>query len=269
MTPASPTNSSPTYARELAVRRADPPQAAGRWPAAHGPPAPVSVRAPRARATTLMERLAAARERARPHTSWRLPPEICTAISQSSSTCVADVMVEQFGAFLLLELWVAASSPRAAAPGSGAGPDSARGDKRSVRRATFRVMTSSLAVDDDTARELTRALADIPLRPPPLDVELVESAPPARPGCRRCWTPEAPRRAGCTCSASRCSRVYRQAKTGVAFPVLLRTARRGLAHALRQTASTTSPSPTPRCAPHYHELGRRTPLERCGRPIAS
>jgi uncharacterized protein (TIGR02421 family) len=55
--------------------------------------------------------------------------------------------------------------------------------------------------------------------------------------------------------------VYRHAKTGVAFPVLLRIARRGLAHALRQTFFHFATTHTSLRAEHYHELGRRTPLE--------
>jgi uncharacterized protein (TIGR02421 family) len=173
-------------------------------------------------------------------------------------TCVADVMVEQFGAFLLLELWVASSSPRAAAPASGAGPGSARGDKRSVRRATFRVMTPSLAVEDDTVRELTRALAEIPLRPPPLDVEVDDTAPPRPADLPALLDPNAAAAPGARFVIGvEVQPIYRQAAGGGMYPVLFEILRRGLSLAFRQTAFHFAVTHTTHEPPHFHALGRR------------
>lgn len=172
--------------------------------------------------------------------------------------CVADVMVEQFGAFLLLELWVAPSLPRDAAPDSGESQGGVRGDKRSVRRASVRVITPSLATDDDTVRELTRALAEIPLRPPPLDVEVDDTAPP-RPGdLPALMDPSSAGPAGARFVIGvEVQPIYRQAASGGVYPVLFEILRRGLSLAFRQTAFHFAVTHTTHEPQHFHALGRR------------
>ncbi|CAN5782324.1 flavohemoglobin expression-modulating QEGLA motif protein [soil metagenome] len=161
-----------------------------------------------------------------------------------------------FGAFLVVEVWSAREGITAAHPEepvSGARP-------RTVRRPTFSVVTGTLAASDPSVLSLERTLADIPLRPPPLDIEVIESAAAHPPELPPLLPPRETSGGGIHVLGIEVQPVYRQAKTGVAFPVLLRTARRGLAHALRQTCHHFAITHTSLRAEHYDELDRRTPL---------
>ncbi|MGI9181687.1 MAG: flavohemoglobin expression-modulating QEGLA motif protein [Longimicrobiaceae bacterium] len=170
---------------------------------------------------------------------------------------LAEAMRAEFGAFLVVEIWSAregTSATQGEEPVSGERP-------ATVRRPTFSVVAGTLPASDPTVQSLERTLADIPLRPPPLDVEIVESDAAHPPELPPLLPAEDIPRGGIHLLGVEVQPVYRQAKTGVAFPVLLRTARRGLAHALRQTFHHFAINHTSLRAEHYHELGRRTPLE--------
>ncbi len=160
---------------------------------------------------------------------------------------VADVMVDAFGAFLLIELWTARASAESRT----------RRKRSAVRRATFRVLTSNLPEDDPTVQQFARALSDIPLRPPPLDVEVAttgEIAPPEMPPLLAAPVPGALARHAIGLELQP---VYRQAKTGAPYPVVLRTLRTGLSVALKQTAYHFAVTHSTHEPPHYHSLGRR------------
>ncbi len=167
---------------------------------------------------------------------------------------IADVMIDEFGAFLLLELWTGERTP-------GARGSAARG----VRRPTFRIQSGTLASSDPTVRSLHRALAAIPLRPPPLDVEVVGDRDAGAPGFPSLFAIDGDADAG-TDGRDR-SRyhqlgievqpVYRQARTGTSYPALFTTLRRGLSVAIKQTAYHFSITHTTHQPPHYHALGRR------------
>jgi uncharacterized protein (TIGR02421 family) len=170
---------------------------------------------------------------------------------------LANAMRAEFGAFLVVEIWSAREGTEERheeEPVSGPRP-------KTVRRPTFRVAAGTLPASDPTVQSLERTLADIPLRPPPLDVEVVEGADPHPPELPPLLPPEATADGSLHLLGVELQPVYRQAKTGIAFPVLLRTARRGLAHALRQTFHHFALTHTSLRPEHYHELGRRTPLE--------
>jgi uncharacterized protein (TIGR02421 family) len=160
---------------------------------------------------------------------------------------IADVMVDSFGAFLLLEVWTAAEGSRAPAP-------------RPVRRPTFRVITGSLPADDSIVIQLERALAAIPLRPPPLDVEVStgKPAPEGLPGLLQS-TSVARHAIGIEVQP-----VYRQARTGTPYPMLFETLRQGLAVAIRKTAYHFALTHTSHTPVHYHALGRRTAVRAAG-----
>ncbi len=160
---------------------------------------------------------------------------------------VADIMVEAFGAFLLIELWAARASVESRTPR----------ERSSVRRPTFTVLTSDLQEDDPTVRQFARALSEIPLRPPPLDVAIGvarEIAPPEMP----------PLLAGSGALSStryaiglELQPVYRQASSGAPYPMLFRTLRRGMSVALKQTAYHFAVTHSTHTPPHYHAMGRR------------
>jgi uncharacterized protein (TIGR02421 family) len=170
---------------------------------------------------------------------------------------LASALRAEFGAFLVVEIWSArdgVSAVHGEEPVSDARP-------RTVRRPTFSVFAGTLTASDPTVQSLERMLAHIPLRPPPLDVEVVEGTAVHPPELPPLLPAEETPHGGIHLLGVEVQPVYRQAKTGVAFPELLRTARRGLAQALRQTFHHFTITHTSLRAEHPHELGRRTPLE--------
>ncbi len=177
---------------------------------------------------------------------------------------IASVMIEQFDAFLLLEVWTA-DKPQV------------RTGEKTVPVPTFRIIAPMLDQDDATVRQLHKALSAIPLRPPPLDVEVVPDAEPAPPSLPplvpHCTVPATTTaRADAEKSDMRRSAaiaglhyvgievqpVYRQARTGTPYPVLFETLQRGLSLALRQSAYHFAMLHTGHEPTHYHALGRRT-----------
>jgi len=185
---------------------------------------------------------------------------------------IADVMVQKFGAFLLLEVWTAEES----APGISTAPKSST---RQVPTPTFRVFTPYLLDDDPSVRQLHKSLSNIPLRPPPLDVEIVAGVLVSPPSLRSLLT-EAPRVKSAV-GAERTKGppselvrhylgievqpVYRQARTGTPFPVLFETLRRGLSVAIRQSAYHFALLHTAHVPGHFHALGVG-PRHECGGP---
>jgi uncharacterized protein (TIGR02421 family) len=168
---------------------------------------------------------------------------------------LANAMRAQFGAVLLVEIWAAREGGRQEQEPPAGEP------AITVRRPTFCVATGTLPASDPTVQQLERALTDIPLRPPPLDVEVSDTIRPHPPELPPLLPPEPTSADGLHLLGIEVQPIYRQAKTGIAFPVLLRTARQGLAHALRNTFYHFAITHTSLRPEHYHELGRRTPLE--------
>jgi uncharacterized protein (TIGR02421 family) len=167
---------------------------------------------------------------------------------------IADVMTDTFGAFLLIELWMAPN-----------GTASATTPARSpVRRPTFRVLTSHLPHDDQTVHQFVRALAEIPLRPPPLEVELVTVDAIAPPGMPALLPAPAPGAAGQYSLGLEVQPVYRQARTGSSYPAILRTLRRGLSEALKQTTYHFALTHSTHHPPHHHAFGRRVEVRAAG-----
>ncbi len=169
---------------------------------------------------------------------------------QELVTGISNIMVQKFGAFLLLEVWTA--------PERG----ERRVDTKTVPDPTFRIVSPMLPADDPTVRELKAALSRIPLRPPPLDVEVTTGGSPAPPGLEELLScaPGTPRGCsvdGCRIVGIEVQPVYRQARTGTPYPVLFETLQRGLSLAIRQTAYHFAQLHTGHTPRHYHALGRR------------
>ncbi len=159
---------------------------------------------------------------------------------------IAAVMVQKFGAFLLLEVWTAEERR-----------DSGE-STRVVPDATFRIVSPLLPVDDPTVRALKKALSNIPLRPPPLDVAVDTVGSPAPPHLEGLLTCSPGPARGCSAVGIEVQPVYRQARTGTPYPVLFETLRRGLSLAIRQTAYHFAQLHTAHEPTHYHTFGRRT-----------
>ncbi len=159
---------------------------------------------------------------------------------------ISNIMVEKFGAFLLLEVWTATDGPES------------RDDRRSAPKPTFRIFSPLLAVDDPTVRQLKKALSGIPLRPPPLDVEVETAGSPTPPHLEDLLACTPGETHACSVVGIEVQPVYRQARTGTPYPVLFATLQRGLSQAIRQTAYHFAQLHTKHTPTHYHALGRRT-----------
>ncbi|TVP48385.1 MAG: DUF1704 domain-containing protein [Gemmatimonadales bacterium] len=157
---------------------------------------------------------------------------------------ISDVMVDTFGAFFLLEIWIAPERK----PGGGA---------QGVQAPTFRIITPSLDTSDPTVRQLKIALSEIPLRPPPLDVGVEAEGEPRPPTLEPLLDPS-PGSAGMRhCVGIEVQPVYRQARTGMPYPVLFETLHRGLSLAIKRTAYHFSVTHTAHEPPHFHAMGRK------------
>jgi len=164
---------------------------------------------------------------------------------------ISNIMVQKFGAFLLLEVWTAKEGGKSTV------------DTGTVPDPTFRIVSPQLPVDDPTVRELKKALSKIPLRPPPLDVEVATVGSPTPPDLDELLscapgTPTGCSVDGCSVVGIEVQPVYRQARTGTPYPVLFETLQRGLSLAIRQTAYHFAQLHTGHAPKHYHALGRRS-----------
>lgn len=159
---------------------------------------------------------------------------------------ISNIMVQKFGGFLLLEVWTAKD-------GGGSS-----GDNRNVPDPTFRIISPLLPVDDPTVRELRKALSNIPLRPPPLDVKVETEGSPAPPDLAELLSCSPGKPNACSVVGIEVQPVYRQARTGTPYPVLFETLQRGLSLAIRQTAYHFAQLHTGHTPTHYHAMGRRT-----------
>jgi len=159
---------------------------------------------------------------------------------------ISHIMVEKFGAFLLLEVWTAKDGQES------------RNDTRDVPGPTFRIVSPLLPVDDPTVRQLEKALSNIPLRPPPLDVEVQSEGSPAPPHLQELLPCNLSQTHACSVVGIEVQPVYRQARTGTPYPVMFTALQRGLSQAIRQTAYHFAQLHTKHTPTHYHALGRRT-----------
>ncbi len=171
-------------------------------------------------------------------------PEHRAAISKLV-TSLARTMVAEFGAFLIVEVW--------------AGPDGSKSADPSVPSVppTFEVVAPPSSALAKTVDVLTRRLRRIKVLKQAVEVEVVDDRPPVPPG----MLPLVDREDATGLNISNIGLVvppvYRNAKTGTEFPVLMRHFRRSLGPALRQAFYQFTLSQTTHKPPHYHELGRR------------
>ena len=158
---------------------------------------------------------------------------------------IAEILVEQFGACLLLELWDAPAFATEA-PVTTAEPTPA-----------FRVMAPPEASRDDMTDDLVAALGRVKLGKRKARV----STASAGKSCPRAMRPflSAPEAAemGCLTYGIEIAPVYRNAETGEIFPRVLRGLRHSLTVALRHALFDFARKHTTHRPAHYHSLGRR------------
>ena len=160
-------------------------------------------------------------------------------------SALGTTMLNEFGAFLVVEIW--------------AGPDGGKSADAAVPSVlpAFQIVAPPSAALATTVDVLARRLTRVKVLKQAVEVEVVEERQPAPPGM--------PPLLGVGDAAGRrlytiglaVPPVYRNAKAGTEFPLLMRQFRRSLGQALRQTFYRFTLSRTTHKPPHYHELGRR------------
>lgn len=155
---------------------------------------------------------------------------------------VADVAVEQFGAFLLLEIWASTVQP-----------EEAEG-LEIEQRPRFDIVTRREADPGGLVDSFEDALARIRLRRMPAEVRVRRvnrCTPPRMPELLSFDTP------GCTVMGLEILPIYRSATGEELFPLVLRRLRRSLSRALRRSFYDFSRKETKHRPEHFHVLGRR------------
>jgi len=158
---------------------------------------------------------------------------------------LGKTMLAEFGAFLVVELW--------------AGPDGGKSSDPAVPSVppAFQIVVPPSASLATTVDVLVRRLRRVKVLKQAVEVEVVENRQPAPPGMTPLLS------AGDTAGLKLFTigmvvpPVYRNAKTGAEFPLLMRHFRRSLGRAFRQAFYRFTLSQTTHKPPHYHELGRR------------
>lgn len=158
---------------------------------------------------------------------------------------IASAMSEQFGAFLILEIW--SSNPPV--------PDDAAGTRRT--RPQFRLIVPSESDLGGALGSFGQHLERIKIARQPATVTVSRAAS---------WCPKRllplvdsaeVRASNYSVAGLEVAPVYRDPASGEVYPAVLRQLRRGLTRALRQTFFDFVRSRTSRLPAHYHVLGRR------------
>jgi len=156
---------------------------------------------------------------------------------------VVATLAEEFGGFLIVELWSTAGKGNApAAPAA---------------QPAFSVHVSPEDAGDRTVEVLQGRLWTIKILNRPVAVDVVPDGRSHPPGMRPLLTAEEARALSCTTIGLAVPPVYRDADGELEFPLVLRSLRRALGLALRRTFFEFSCSHTTRSPAHYHALGRR------------
>ena len=154
-------------------------------------------------------------------------------------------MLAEFGAFLIVEIW--------------AGPDGGKSADPAVPSVppAFQIVVPPSAALAKTVDVLARRLQHVKVLKQAVEVEVVERRGPSPPGMPPLLDGNSAGGPKLFTIGLVVPPVYRDAKTGAEFPLLMRRFRRSLGRALRQTFYRFTLSQTTHRPPHYHQLGRR------------
>lgn len=165
-------------------------------------------------------------------------------------TGITEAMSQQFGAFLVVEIWSAPDRDVAvAADTDDVEPTELRPDfvlSSRVPRASQRLLET-----------LRRSLQRISILRQPATVRVDRTAPAHPPGLDHILKSRDAVRFACTVISIRVRPIYRDYETGELFPVVLRSLKRGIGRALKQTFFTFAKTRTTAKPEHYYSLGRR------------
>ncbi len=157
---------------------------------------------------------------------------------------------QQFGGFLILELWDSPVDRHAWELHRESGEALPPGPE-------FNITSAGPVIVDDCVSVLVRSLKRIrPARRSPV-VEHLENDECRPPDQKPLFTAAALKRLGCAMVGIEVRPVFRHPETGEPFPQLLRKMRRGLSRALRQTCFEFANAHTEVRPRHYYSLGRR------------
>jgi uncharacterized protein (TIGR02421 family) len=159
---------------------------------------------------------------------------------------IARTLVQQFGAFLIVEVW----ADDGALPQSGVVTGG-------VLTPRFRVVSPKHGGLDPLVEKLQETLSSIKLARLRAEVEVAPTARCAPPHVPPIVSATMAREIGCHVLGLAVRPVYRNPKTGDPYPLLLRDLRRGLTRALRQTFFEFAHTYTTHRPEHFHMLGRR------------
>lgn len=157
-------------------------------------------------------------------------------------TRVADVGVELFGAYLVVELWSAHRQH-------------ARPELEAVQQPGFRVVHRAPPELEATVDTLAEALGRIRIRGRSAMVSVVRASSVAPPGCSPLLTTRKGVAPAAHVIGVEVSPVY-QTTDGTTFPLVLRDLHRGLSRALKKTVFQFGRARTTHRPAHYSSLGR-------------
>ncbi|MBL7077493.1 MAG: DUF1704 domain-containing protein [Kiritimatiellae bacterium] len=158
---------------------------------------------------------------------------------------VVEVLVEQFGTCLLLELWEApAGEPETPVSATRLSP-------------AFRVIATRGASTDDVTEDIETALCRVKLERRPARVSTACSAKSCPSKLRPFLSSADAAKMDCLLYGIEIAPVYRSVETCDVFPRVLRRLRHSLSIALRRAIFDFSRKHTTHSPAHYHTLGRR------------
>lgn len=165
-------------------------------------------------------------------------------------TRIAQVMSQQFGAFLIVEMWSAPDQDVAVAA-----------DKDDMEptelRPDFLLSVRRPHVPQRTLETLRTHLKRISIVKQPATVQIAAGRQAHPPGLKYVLKSHDATRLNCD-TISICVRpIYRDYETGELFPDVLRSLKRGIGRALKQTFFTFAKTTTNTKPSHYYALGRR------------
>lgn len=165
-------------------------------------------------------------------------------------TRIAEAMSQQFGAFLVVEMWSAPDRDVAvAADTDDVEPTELRPDfvlSSRVPHASQRMLET-----------LRRSLQRISILGQPATVQVDRAAAAHPPGLAYVLKSRDAVRFGCAAIGVRVRPIYRDYESGELFPAVVRSLKRGVGRALKQTFFTFAKSRTTAKPEHYYSLGRR------------
>jgi uncharacterized protein (TIGR02421 family) len=158
---------------------------------------------------------------------------------------VTSVLVDSFGAFLVLEIWSKAKI-RDGTQSNNTPPSPG-----------FRLIAPEFAALSSTVERLEKELKRIKILKQPSQVEVVYGEKPLPPGLPPLYSSSKSKEAGIYVVGLEVEPIYRDAQNAKIYPLILRNLHRSMGRAFRQAFFEFARTQTSHIPEHYHTLGRR------------